>query len=67
MAFFSPRDAETTLRCPNCGKNLHICRSCHEVHMSCPACHKNFPLKDFIGQIDEAMENFMENVYCDRI
>ncbi len=67
MGYFAPRDAEITLPCPTCGHNLHICRSCQEVHMNCPTCHKNLPLVDYIGKADEAMEKFLENVYCDRI
>lgn len=67
MSFFGPRDAETSLPCPACGAPLHIERSCHEVRMRCPACGAQFPLKDFIGNADDAMERFLENVYCDRI
>lgn len=67
MSYFSAREKETTLKCPDCGKNLHIARSCHEVFMRCPACGKKYPLGDFVRQADKAMENFMENVYCDRI
>ena len=67
MSFFGPRDAETSLPCPACGAPLHIERSCHEVRMRCPACGTQFPLKDFIGNADDAMERCLENVYCDRI
>lgn len=67
MAYFSPRNAETTLPCPECGHRLQISRSCHQVQMSCPACRKDFPLRDFINRADSAMEQFLENVYCDRI
>lgn len=67
MSYFGPRDAATTLPCPACGDKLHIARSCREVVMRCPGCDKQFPLRDFIGKADEAMENFLENVYCDRI
>ncbi|MBD5641299.1 MAG: hypothetical protein HDQ91_02625 [Desulfovibrio sp.] len=67
MALFGARDAETTLPCPECGKPLHIGRSCRQVFMTCPACGKEYPLKDFIGKADAAMEQFLENVYCDRI
>ncbi len=67
MSFFGPRDAETSLPCPACGAPLHIERSCHEVRMRCPACGTQFPLNDFIGTADDAMERFLENVYCDRI
>ena len=67
MAFFAPRDVKTTLVCPTCGAPLHIARTCHEVYMHCPACKAQFPLQDYIRQADEAMEHFLENVYCNRI
>ncbi|MBR3663678.1 MAG: hypothetical protein IKN64_03380 [Desulfovibrio sp.] len=67
MFYSAPRDCPTTLLCPHCQTPLHIARSCHEVFMRCPDCEKRFPLKDFISQADAAMEEFMENVYCDRI
>lgn len=67
MACFAPRDAETTLACPNCGDKLHITRSCRDVTMRCPACGAEYPLKDFISNADQAMEHFLENVYFDRI
>lgn len=67
MSFFGPRKAETTVPCPSCGAPLCIERSCHEVRMRCADCRKCFPLRDFIGRADDAMERFLENVYCDRI
>lgn len=67
MSYFSDRDAETTLKCPECDHKLHIGRNCHEVFMHCPSCKRKYQLKDFIGKADKAMENFLENVYCDRI
>ncbi|MCR5814247.1 MAG: hypothetical protein K6G15_07130 [Desulfovibrio sp.] len=67
MFYFAPRDVQTTLPCPQCQTPLHIARSCHEVFMRCPTCQKQFPLKEFIPKADTAMEEFMENVYCDRV
>ena len=67
MSFFGSRDAETTLECPECGQPLHIARSCHQVFMHCPACEARYPLQRFIQQADAAMENFLENVYVDRV
>ena len=67
MAFFAPRDVKTTLVCPTCGAPLHIARTCHEVYMHCLACKAQFPLQEYIRQADEAMEHFLENVYCNRI
>lgn len=34
--------------------------------MKCPACNREFPLVDFINEMDEKMENFLQNVYMDR-
>lgn len=67
MSCFPPRDAETALQCPKCGAKLHIRRSCQNVEMVCLSCSSYFPLKDYIANADEVMENFLECVYCDRI
>lgn len=67
MSLFAPRDAETSLKCRQCGALLHIARTCHEVYMHCPACHARHDLKEFISQADAAMEKFLENVYCNRM
>lgn len=67
MAFNSMRDSETFQKCPQCGRRLHIARTCHEVFMKCPDCGKKYPLKDYIDKMDDKMESFLENVYVDRI
>lgn len=67
MGYFPARERETTVKCPKCGEPLRIVRSCREVRMQCPACKSSWPFADFINQADEAMEEFMENVYVDRI
>ena len=64
---FAPREAQTTLACPLCSANLKIRRSCGEVWLECPCCGHKFPLKDFIAIADSAMEEFLENLYVDRI
>ena len=64
---FAPRFAKTTLPCPRCAKNLEISRTCHMVFMRCPHCQKQYPLEEFISKADAAMEEFLENVYFDRI
>ncbi len=67
MNYFAPRSAHTEINCPDCNNKLDIERSCTEVHMRCPNCQKNFALKDFIRDSDKAMNDFLENVYIDRI
>lgn len=67
MSFGSPREAQTTLPCPLCAQPLLVTRSCFEVQMYCPHCKKNFPVDDFVRRMDDALESFMENVYCNRI
>ncbi len=65
--FFAPREARTTLTCPDCGANLDIRRNCHEAYMYCPACQKSFELSAFISCMDESMEMFLEQLYVDRV
>ncbi len=67
MPYFAPRSAQTTLPCPNCQEKLEIARTCHEVYMRCKQCGRKYPLQEFIAKADEAMEAFLENVYCNRI
>ncbi len=67
MFFTAKREAQTTLDCPLCKQKLLIKRTCHEAYMFCPTCQKSFPLQDFIPQMDEAMEEFLENLYTNRI
>ncbi|MBR6674023.1 MAG: hypothetical protein IKL39_04795 [Mailhella sp.] len=65
--FFAPRQARTTLICPHCGEALDIRRTCHEAYMQCSGCRKAFPLTQFIKQMDEVMEEFLERLYSDRV
>lgn len=67
MAYFAPREAQTTLKCPKCQTPMLIKRSCNEAKMHCASCDTSYPLAKFIGQADEAMEKFLENLYMDRI
>ena len=65
--FFAPRQARTTLVCPVCGEPLDIRRSCHEAYMQCIARYKTFPVAQFVQQMDEVMEEFLERLYSDRV
>lgn len=67
MPLFAKREAKTTMPCPQCGEALNIVRSCREAAMRCPHCRRDFPIKDFIAKADAAMEEFLENLYVDRI
>lgn len=66
-SFSSARKVRTTVCCRHCQTPLFIERTCHEVHMFCPECGKRFPLSEYISLADEAMERFLEQVYCDRM
>ncbi|WP_303215269.1 dual CXXC motif small (seleno)protein [Bilophila wadsworthia] len=66
-SFSRARKVQTTVCCKHCGMPLFIERSCHEVHMFCPKCGKAFPLSEYIALADEAMEEFLSSVYCDRM
>lgn len=67
MFFRAAREKQTTIPCPTCDKSLMVKRTCHEAYMYCEHCQKAFALKDFIPQMDEAMEEFLENLYSNRI
>ncbi len=67
MFAFAPRQAQTTLPCPECSGKLQIARTCHEAYMRCPECGRRFPLQRFISQADDAMERFLEGLYVDRV
>ncbi len=67
-SFFSaPRRASTTLPCPDCGSGLDIRRDCHRAFMFCGACDEEFPLEPFIPRMDDAMEQFLEQLFVDRV
>ena len=67
MAYLvGPREARTTIPCPHCGAPLDIRRTCWDVFMQCSGCRKAFKVESFAQQMDEAMEEFLANVYADR-
>lgn len=61
------RCAETTVPCHVCGACLMVERSCQDVWAVCKNCGRKVSIGDVIGRADEAMEHFLENLYCDRI
>lgn len=61
------REAQTTIPCKKCEKPLSIKRSCQYVYMECEHCKTRSELNDYIAQMDDAMEEFMEGVFCDRV
>lgn len=66
-SFSRARKAQTTLPCRECKAQVVIERSCHEVHLVCPSCGRTYPVQQYIQEADEAMETFLEQVYCDRM
>lgn len=65
--FNRSRSEQTTIPCHECGAQLKIQRSCHEVFMRCESCDKTYDIADYVAEMDDAMERFMEGVYCDRV
>ncbi|NJB66952.1 ribosomal protein L37AE/L43A [Desulfobaculum xiamenense] len=62
----SPRQAETKMTCKTCHGSLRVIRSCREVFMFCDKCGGRFPLGEYTEFFDQ-IEEFMNNVPCDRI
>lgn len=61
------RERDTSMDCLNCGAKVTVRRSCLSVSLHCKSCGANFPAEKYIHCMDDAMESFMENVYCNRI
>ncbi|MGE4296424.1 MAG: dual CXXC motif small (seleno)protein [Desulfovibrionaceae bacterium] len=62
------REKETTLTCHSCGQGrVTAYRYCRNVQLKCAECGKTFALEAYVQQMDDALEQFLENVYCDRI
>lgn len=61
------RSAQTSIKCHVCQHPLIVQRACRQVSLHCEKCGKDFPLQQYIPEMDDALEQFMENVYCDRV
>ncbi len=66
-AFTSPREVETSIRCRRCGGFLQARRSCHEAYLHCERCRVRSEVREYLEQMDTALENFLESLHCDRI
>ncbi|GAB7080416.1 dual CXXC motif small (seleno)protein [Megalodesulfovibrio paquesii] len=63
----SPRSVQTTIPCERCEQPLSAQRGCQEVTLRCAGCGAQYPLTKYSQRMDEALEQFLENVYCDRM
>ncbi|MEG2171874.1 MAG: dual CXXC motif small (seleno)protein [Desulfovibrionaceae bacterium] len=61
------RTAQTTIKCHVCQHPLIVHRACQQVVLHCASCDRDFPLREYIQDMDDILEDFMENVYCNRI
>ncbi len=61
------RSVQTTIPCDKCQKPLTAQRGWREVMLRCTACGASFPVSQFSQRMDEALEDFLESVYCDRM
>lgn len=63
----NPRSIQTSIPCKHCRTPLIAERSCRRVTLSCPQCRVSFDLLDYADQMDEALEDFLGQVPCNRI
>lgn len=63
----APRSAQTTIPCARCKRPLMVRRTCHEAYLQCEHCRCNFPVRDYVKDMDKALEDFLEAVNCDRV
>jgi len=61
------RSVQTTVPCLVCGGALSVVRSCQNVQAHCVGCDRVVEIGEVIARADEAMELFLENIYCDRM
>lgn len=61
------RQVATSIPCESCGQPVEAQRLCREVRIHCPSCGSFFPLEQYISRMDDTLEQFLENVYCDRM
>lgn len=63
----APRSALTTIPCAHCSQPLIAKRSCHHAYLHCDACSKDYEIQEYIKEMDEALEEFLEAINCDRV
>ena len=65
--FGSSRNPVTTMPCKSRQDKVAIHRTCHQVRLRCPSCGVMYELQDYLEQMDEVLEHYLESVYCDRV
>lgn len=63
----APRSAQTTIPCAVCKKPLMARRTCHHAYLQCEHCRKDYQVQEYIKDMDEALEDFLEAINCDRV
>lgn len=61
-----PRKVQTTIRCRQCKTPLIAERSCRKVTLACPSCRAIVDVAEYADAVDDALEDFMGSVPCDR-
>ena len=62
-----PRSVQTTIPCKQCKAPLKAERSCHEVTLVCPQCRVRSDVKEYAHAMDESLEAFICDLFCDRV
>ncbi len=63
----APRTAATTVPCHRCRSPLTAKRDCAHVSLHCASCKKDFDLREYVQEMDPALESFLEAVNVDRV
>ena len=58
---------ETNMQCFQCGHTISLNKTCLRVYLRCGSCGAEYPLEDYIQYMDETLERYLEQFYCDRI
>lgn len=62
-----PRGAQTTIPCKVCKTPLKAERSCRKVILTCCTCRTTVDVSEYADRMDEALEDFLAQLPCDRI
>lgn len=65
--FSSAREAQTSIACKTCGEALLARRTCREAHLFCEKCRTTSDIREYLADMDAALEHFLEALNCDRI
>jgi len=63
----SSREAQTGMPCRRCAAPLKAVRAWRSVVLRCKACAAEYAITEYAMEMDEALEEFLGRMLCDRV